>query len=29
MLVTILLSHAGDDAADSTWPWCDVEAESC
>jgi hypothetical protein len=25
----MLLSHAGDDAADVTWPRCDVDVESC
>jgi hypothetical protein len=29
MLVTILPSHAGDDAAGVTWPQRDVDAESC
>jgi hypothetical protein len=29
MLVTALSSHAGDGAAEVTWPWCDVTAESC
>jgi hypothetical protein len=24
-----LLSHAGDVAAEATWPWRDVDAESC
>jgi hypothetical protein len=24
-----LLSHAGDGAAEATWPWHDVIAESC
>jgi hypothetical protein len=27
--VTMLPSHAGDDAAEVAWPWCDVDAESC
>jgi hypothetical protein len=29
MLATMLLSHAGDGTAEATWPWHDVEAESC
>jgi hypothetical protein len=29
MLVTMLSSHAGDDAAKATWPLRDIEAESC
>jgi hypothetical protein len=29
MLVTVLLSHAGDDTAEATWPRRDVDAESC
>jgi hypothetical protein len=29
MLMTILLSHAGDGAAKVTWPQHDVDAESC
>jgi hypothetical protein len=29
MLATMLLSHAGDDAVDTTWPRHDVDAESC
>jgi hypothetical protein len=28
MLVTMLLSHDGDGAAEVTWPWCDVDAKS-
>jgi hypothetical protein len=24
-----MLSHAGDVAVETTWPWCDVAAESC
>jgi hypothetical protein len=28
MLATMLLSHAGDDAAEATWPRCDVDVES-
>jgi hypothetical protein len=28
-LATMLPSHAGDGAAEATWPRCDVEAESC
>jgi hypothetical protein len=29
MLATMLPSHDGDGAAMVTWPWCDVDAESC
>jgi hypothetical protein len=29
MLVTVLSSHAGDDAAEVTLSQCDVDAESC
>jgi hypothetical protein len=29
MLATMLSSHAHDDVAEVTWPWCDVDAESC
>jgi hypothetical protein len=29
MLVTVLLSHAGDGVAKVTWQWHDAEAESC
>jgi hypothetical protein len=29
MLTMILLSHAGDDAAEATWPQRDVDAELC
>jgi hypothetical protein len=29
MLVTMLPSHAGDDATEVTWSWRDVEDESC
>jgi hypothetical protein len=29
MLATVLLSHASDDAAEVTWLWRHVEAESC
>jgi hypothetical protein len=29
VLVTILLSHAADDAIEATWPRCDVDVESC
>jgi hypothetical protein len=29
MLVTMLPSHAGDDATEATWSWRDVEDESC
>jgi hypothetical protein len=29
MLVTVLLSHAGDGAAEVTWPRRDIDAESC
>jgi hypothetical protein len=29
MQATMLLSHAGDGAAEATWPRRDVEAESC
>jgi hypothetical protein len=25
----VLSSHAGDDATEATWPWHDVDAESC
>jgi hypothetical protein len=28
MLETMLSSHAGDDAAEVTWPRCDVDVES-
>jgi hypothetical protein len=27
--VTVLPSHAGDDAVKATWPWRDVDVESC
>jgi hypothetical protein len=27
-LATMLLSYAGDDVAEVTWSWCDVDAES-
>jgi hypothetical protein len=29
MLATVLPSHASDSAVGATWPWCDVDAESC
>jgi hypothetical protein len=29
MLATMLLSHAGDGAAEATWLWRDVDVESC
>jgi hypothetical protein len=29
MLAMMLLSHAGDGGAKSTWPWHDVDVESC
>jgi hypothetical protein len=29
MLVTVMLSHAGDGAAEVNWPWRDVDAEPC
>jgi hypothetical protein len=29
MLVTVLLSHAGDGVAEVTWPQRDVDVESC
>jgi hypothetical protein len=29
MLVTMLLSHAGDDAAEVSWLRRDIDAESC
>jgi hypothetical protein len=29
MLATVLLSHAGDSAAGVTWPWRNVDVESC
>jgi hypothetical protein len=29
MLVIMLLSHAGDDAIEVTWPRRDVDVESC
>jgi uncharacterized protein (DUF2062 family) len=29
MLGTMLLSHAGDGAAETTWPWHDVDTQSC
>jgi hypothetical protein len=29
MLATMLLSHASDGPAKVTWPWSDVDAESC
>jgi hypothetical protein len=29
MLVAVLTSHADDGVAEVTWPWCDVNAESC
>jgi hypothetical protein len=27
--VMLLPSHAGDVAAEATWPWSDVDVESC
>jgi hypothetical protein len=29
MLATVLPGHAGDGIAVVTWPWRDVDAESC
>jgi hypothetical protein len=29
MLEIMLSSHTGDDATEATWPWRDVDAESC
>jgi hypothetical protein len=29
MLATVLPSHADDGIAESTWPWRDVDVESC
>jgi hypothetical protein len=29
MIATMLLSHSSNDAAEVTWPWRDVDAESC
>jgi hypothetical protein len=29
MLATMLLSHAGDGAAETTWPRRDIDTESC
>jgi hypothetical protein len=29
MPAMVLLSYAGDSAAGVTWPWHDVDAESC
>jgi hypothetical protein len=28
-MATVLLSHAGDGAVKTIWPWYDVDAESC
>jgi hypothetical protein len=28
-MATVLLSHAGDGAVETIWPWDDVNAESC
>jgi hypothetical protein len=29
MLTAMLLSHVGDEAAEVTWPRCDIDVESC
>jgi hypothetical protein len=29
MLTIVLPSHAGDGDAEATWPWSDVDIESC
>jgi hypothetical protein len=29
MLESVQPSHAGDGAIEATWPWCNIDVESC